>query len=121
MADVNITFGADDLKKVVSEIQKAAKALNTALAKTGTIVEGDKNRAKQLATETKKLSALKRERAKTEKFLKDAVGKRLHMDEKSFILSEKARFSMQKRKVPTTCGLVPKGPITMLNESFVSS
>ena len=76
MADVNITFGADDLKKVTAEIQKAVKSLNDVLKKFGTVTKADVESSKKLAksaklvaAEKKKLNSVDRERIKISKQL----------------------------------------------------
>jgi hypothetical protein len=99
MADINLTFGADDLKKVVAEIQKAAKSLNAALKKTGIVTNEDVAKAKKLAktakllnAEKKKLNTTDRERIKIAKQL-DTVNAKLALAN-----SKEARTLAAKKK-----------------------
>ncbi len=99
MADINLTFGAKDLKRVVAEIQKAAKSLNAALKKTGTITTEDAAKAKKLAksakllnAERKKLNSVDRERIKIAKQL-DTVNSKLALAN-----SKEARTLAAKKK-----------------------
>ena len=82
MADINLTFGADGLKKLVAEIQKAADNLNAALKKTGIVTEADVDKAKNLAkaarllkAEKSKLNSVDREQIKMAKRLDTANAK----------------------------------------------
>lgn len=86
------------LKKLEKELKgSAADWLKFAQKQNTTTKEGRKNIV-AASKATKTLSSLEKERAKTEKGLQAAVGKRLHMDEKSFVLHEKAKYQMQKRR-----------------------
>ena len=55
MADINLNFGDDDLKRVMAEIQKAARNLEKALKKTGTTLDSDLKQAKEFAKATNRL------------------------------------------------------------------
>ena len=55
MADINLTFGADDIKKVIAELNKAVARWESAMKKAGTVTDDDVNSIKRLAVERKKL------------------------------------------------------------------
>jgi len=82
MADINLTFGADGLKKAVAEVKKAAEMFNAVLKKTGMVTEADAAKAKNLAkaarllnAEKKKLNSVDRERVKMAKQLDTATSR----------------------------------------------
>jgi len=65
MADINLNIGTDELdklKKLLSEIQKAADKLKKTIEAAGAVTDDDVGKAKRLAAEHKKIeNALKRE------------------------------------------------------------
>ena len=70
MADINLNFGSDDLKKLealLKQIQKAAKDVKKTIGQTGKTLDTDLQQAKKLATATKKITSEKKKLTAAEK------------------------------------------------------